>query len=207
MIQSPPPRVKTRVGASPCSADLYGRLGTSISQQDCPRETARMISILAATVFSAALTTVKPKRKHHVAPAHDITLAAERIERRRAVRLAIIAALTRREAALEDFLASTATETPLFATHVPTSAGPLTIGATVIGVDFLGSPIIRSTVRNTSSIRTNAVLVAHLMYDGGRGAEASFALSAIGPGESRALEMLCPSSIRPTALRWTIDTF
>jgi hypothetical protein len=166
-----------------------------------------MISILAATVLSATLATAKPKRKHHVAPARDISIAAERIERRRAVRLAIIAALTRREAALEDFLATTATETPLFATRVPTSAGPLTIGATFVGVDFLGSPIIRSTVRNRSSTATSALLVAHLSYGEGRETVASFAVSAIGPGESRSLQMLCPSAIRPTSLRWTIDTF
>lgn len=186
---------------------MAGQGFSTISLTGQPRETAPMIAILAATVLSAALATAKPKRKHHAAPARDISIAAERIERRRAVRLAIIAALTRREAALEDFLASTATETPLFATHVPTSAGPLTIGATIVGVDFLGSPIIRSTVRNRSSIRTSAVLIAHLTYDGGRESEASFALSAIGPGESRTLEMLCPSSIRPTALHWTVDTF
>jgi hypothetical protein len=166
-----------------------------------------MISILAATILSATLAAAKPKRKHHVAPARDISLVAERIERRRAVRLAIIAALTRREAALEDFLAGTATETPLFATHLPTSAGPLTIGATLVGVDFLGSPIIRSTVRNHSSAQISAVLVAHLAYGEGRETVASFALSAMGPGESRSLQMLCPSAIRPTALHWTIDTF
>ena len=171
------------------------------------RESSTMISILAATVLSATLASAKPRRKRHVAPARDISIAAERVERRRAVRLAIIAALTRREAAIEDFLASTATETPLFATRVPTTAGPLTIGATLVGIDFLGSPIIRSTVRNHSSTRLNALLVAHLMYGEGRETEASFALSAIGPGESRSLQMLCPSAIRPTSLRWTIDTF
>jgi hypothetical protein len=166
-----------------------------------------MISTLAATVLSATLATAKPKRKHHVAPVRDISIAAERIERRRAVRLAIIAALTRREAALEDFLATTVTETPLFSTRVPTSTGPLTIGATFVGVDFLGSPIIRSTVRNRSSTATSALLVAHLTYGEGRESVASFAVSAIGPGESRSLQMLCPSAIRPTSLRWTIDTF
>jgi hypothetical protein len=166
-----------------------------------------MISILAATVLSATLATAKPRRKPHVAPARDLSIAAERIERRRAVRLAIIAALTRREAALEDFLASTATETPLFATRTPTSAGPLTIGATLVGVDFLGSPIIRSTVRNRSSLPASALLVAHLTYGDGREAVASFAVSAIGPGESRRIQMLCPSAIRPTALHWSIDTF
>jgi hypothetical protein len=166
-----------------------------------------MISILAATALSAALATAKPRRKHHVAPARDISLAAERVERRRAVRLAIIAALTRRETALEDFLAATATETPLFVEREPTSSGPLTIGATLVGVDFLGSPIIRSTVRNRSSIPVSALLVAHLTYGGSRETVASFALSAIGPGESRSLQMLCPSAVRPTSLRWTVDTF
>ena len=178
-----------------------------ISRSGWPRETTSMITILAATALSAALATSKPRRRRHVAPTRDISIAAERVERRRAVRLAIIAALTRREAALEDFLANTATETPLFATRSPVSAGPLTIGATLVGIDFLGSPTIRSTVRNHSSARVNAVLVAHLIYGDGKESEASFAVSAIGPGESRTLRMMCPSAIRPTSLRWTIDTF
>jgi hypothetical protein len=162
-----------------------------------------MIGILAATVLSAALA-VKPRRKRRVAPPRDISIAAERIERRRAVRLAIIAALTRREAALEDFLVTTATETPLLAVREPVSEGPLEIGPTVVGIDFLGSPIIRSTVRNRSTTSVSALLVAHLA-NGGREAAASVAVSAIGPGESRKVELLCPCSLQPTAMHWTAE--
>jgi hypothetical protein len=146
----------------------------------------------------------KPKRKHHTVPPRDISIAAERVERRRAVRLAIIAALTRREAALEDFLVSTATETPVLSVHDSTSLGPLEVGPTVVGVDFLGSPIIRSTVRNRSSKPISALIVAHLA-GGGREAVASLALHAIEPGETRRVEMMCPAAITPTALRWTFD--
>jgi hypothetical protein len=164
-----------------------------------------MICIVAAAVLSAGLT-LKPKRRHRAAPPRDISIAAERIERRRVVRLAIIAALTRRETALEDFLATTATETPLLAIREFVAAGPLEIGPTLVGVDFLGSPIVRSTVRNRSSTRISALLIAHLAY-GGREVAASVVVSAIGPGESRRVELMCPAALRPTALRWTIDRF
>ena len=162
-----------------------------------------MIAVIAATMLSTVVAS-KPKRKHRTAPPRDISIAAERVERRRAVRLAIIAALTRREAALEDFLVSTATETPVLSVRESVSLGPLDIGPTFVGVDFLGSPIIRSTVRNRSSISVSALLVAHVA-GGGSEAVASLALRAIGPGESRRVAMLCPAAIRPTALHWTFN--
>jgi hypothetical protein len=162
-----------------------------------------MISVIVATVLSASVAA-KPKRKHRTAPPRDISIAAERIERRRAVRLAIIAALTRREAALEDFLVSTATETPVLSVRESTSLGPLVVGPTIVGVDFLGSPIIRSTVRNRSSKPVDALLVAHVAGGGGE-AVASLALRAIEPGESRRVEIMCPSAITPTALHWTSE--
>lgn len=177
---------------------------SAVSTGSSTRESGAMISLIAATVLSAALTA-RPKRKHRVAPARDVSLIAERIERRRAVRLAIIAALTRREAAIEDFLITTATETPLFALPASAATGPLAIGPTEVGVDFLGSPIIRSTVRNHSSTRVAALLVAHLSYGGGQEIMASVASGGIGPGESRKVELLCPAAIKPTALRWTIE--
>ena len=162
-----------------------------------------MLSVIVATILSASVAA-KPKRKHRTAPPRDVSIAAERVERRRAVRLAIIAALTRREAALEDFLVSTATETPVLTVRDSTALGPLEVGPTVVGVDFLGSPIIRSTVRNRSSKPVDALLVAHLT-GGGSQAAASLALRAIEPGESRRLELMCPAAITPTALHWTFE--
>jgi hypothetical protein len=87
----------------------------------------------------------------------------------------------------------------------PVAAGPLEIGPTLVGVDFLGSPIVRATVANHSSTKITALLVAHLADGGGRESAASVAVSNIDPGESRTVELLCPASLRPTALRWTVE--
>ncbi|HKW45080.1 MAG TPA: hypothetical protein VJN22_05430 [Candidatus Eremiobacteraceae bacterium] len=163
-----------------------------------------MITIAAATILSVALAA-KPHRKHRPPVGRDISIAAERIERRRAVRLAIIAALTRREAALEDFLITTSSETPLFATREPAEVGALSVGPTLVGLDFLGSPTVRATVRNRSAKPITALLIAHIAYSGGRVSLASVALDSLAPGESRHVDLVCPSAVRPTALHWTIE--
>ncbi|HEY5093505.1 MAG TPA: hypothetical protein VII69_00145 [Candidatus Eremiobacteraceae bacterium] len=165
-----------------------------------------MISLVAAAVIGTAIAA-KPKRKHRVPPPRELSIAAERIERRRVVRLAIIAALIRRETELEDFIAAASTESPLLAVREPTMTGPLAIGPTIVDVDFLGSPIIRSIVRNRSSTQFSGVLVAHLAYGDGRESTASVAVSNIGAGESRRVELLCPAALRPTALHWAIEKF
>jgi hypothetical protein len=163
-----------------------------------------MITIAAAAILSAALAA-KPRRKPRRAPLRDISIAAERIERRRAVRLAIIAALTRREAALEDFLITTSSETPLLAVRETVTLGSLEVGPSLVGLDFLGSPTVRATMRNRSTRRITALIVAHLTYSGGPESLASIAIDGLGPGESRHVVLLCPSVVRPTALHWTIE--
>jgi len=163
-----------------------------------------MLATITAALLGAGLFA-KPKHKHHPAPPRDISVAAERLERRRVVRLVIIAALTRREAEIEDFLVATATEMPLLSSRASVVVGPVEIGPATVGLDFLGNPIIRATVRNRSSAPVSALLIAHLAYGGARVAEASIAVPNLAPGERRAVDMLCPSAIRPTALRWTLE--
>lgn len=165
-----------------------------------------MISLVAAAVIASAVAA-KPKRKHRVPSPRELSIAAERIERRRVVRLAIIAALIRRETELENFIALATTESPMLSVREPTPAGPLEIGPAIVDVDFLGSPIVRAIVRNRLSAPFTGVLVAHLVYGEGRESTASVAVSNIGPGESRRVELLCPAALRPTALHWSIDEF
>ena len=143
-----------------------------------------MITIIAAAIISASLAA-KPRRKHKPPAVRDISIAAERIERRRAVRLAIIAALTRREAAIEDFLITTSSETPLLSIRDIARVGGLAVGPTLVGLDFLGSPTVRATVHNHSARPISALLIAHLTYSGGRESLASIAVDGLAPGESR----------------------
>jgi hypothetical protein len=165
-----------------------------------------MITFIAAAVIGTALAA-KPKRKHRVPLAHQLSVAAERVERRRVVRLAIVAALIRRESELENFIATATTESPLLTLREPTLAGPLAIGPSIVAVDFLGSPIIHAIVRNRSSTQFTGLLVAHLVYGGGQESSASVAVSNIAPGQSRRVDLLCPAVLRPTALHWTTEIF
>lgn len=165
-----------------------------------------MITLVAAAVIGTALAA-KPKRKHRVPPARQISVTAERVERRRLVRLAIVAALIRRETELENFIASATTESPVLTSHEVTPAGPLEIGPSIVAVDFLGSPVIRAIVRNRSSMQFTGLLVAHLVYGAGQESAASVAVSNIAPGQSRRVELMCPAVLQPTALHWTTEIF
>ena len=79
---------------------------------------------------------------------------------RRRVRLARIKMFERRQAMLFEFLAKTHTESLLFEdTTVSDIGGGIVIGPTSVTLDFLGSPIVRTTVRNTS--KTRVVAGAH----------------------------------------------
>ena len=165
-----------------------------------------MITLIASAVIGTAIAA-NPKRKHRVPPSRQLTVAAERAERRRVVRLAIVAALIRRETELENFIATASTESPLITLREPTPAGPLAIGPSIVTVDFLGSPIIHAIVRNRSSTQFTGLLVAHLVYGAGQESAASVAVSTIAPGQSRRVELLCPDVLRPTALHWTTEIF
>jgi hypothetical protein len=171
------------------------------------RETweARGMSTLLAAAALSALLQARPKRKRHPVAPRQVPIATERVIRRRVVRLAVIAALTRRETALEDFLALTATETPLVKLDAATKLADMDIGPSSIALDFLGSPIVRARVRNQSRVPFTGMFIAHVEDVSGKVVDLAYAVDLIAPGESRSIEMLCPSAITPTSLRWTLQ--
>jgi hypothetical protein len=168
------------------------------------REARGMTTFIAAAALSALLHA-KLKRKRHPAVPRQVPVATERVIRRRIVRLAVIASLTRRETALEDFLALTATETPLVKLDTATNLSDVEIGPSSIALDFLGSPIVRARVRNRSRLTFTGLLIAHMEDAAGKNVDLAYAVDSIAPGESRAIEMLCPAAITPTSLRWTLQ--
>jgi hypothetical protein len=163
-----------------------------------------MITLVAAAALSAMLHA-RPKRKRHPVAPRQVPIATERVVRRRIVRLAVIAALTRRETALEDFLAQTETETPLVRLDTATSLSDVEIGPSSIANDFLGSPIVRARVRNRSRQIFTGLLIAHVEDAAGKKVDLSYAVDSIAPGESRSIEMLCPAQMTPVSLRWTLQ--
>ncbi|HLJ84373.1 MAG TPA: hypothetical protein VKT51_09405 [Candidatus Eremiobacteraceae bacterium] len=163
-----------------------------------------MTTLIAAAALSALLHA-RPKRKRHPAAPRSTPIATERVIRRRVVRLAVIAALTRREAALEDFLALTETETPLVRLDTAMNLSDIEVGPSSIILDFLGSPIVHARVRNQSHQPFTGLLIAHVEDAAGRNVDLAYAVDSIAPGESRSIEMLCPAQFQPAALRWTLQ--
>ena len=169
------------------------------------REAWRMIPAFIAAIAVSSVLHVHPKRKRHVAAPRQNTLASERVLRRRVVRLALIAQLTRRKTELEDFLASTETETPLMRVGKAVLNAGAEIGPTSITSDFLGSPIVRATVHNRSTSLLNGILTAHIAGAGGKEIALSYAVEALAPGASQPVELLCSAPLMPISLRWTMQ--
>lgn len=163
-----------------------------------------MTPIIAAAALSALLHG-HPKRKRHPVAPRQTPIATERLIRRRVVRLAVIAALTRRETALEDFLAQTETETPLVRLDSKAILSDVEIGPSSVALDFLGSPIVRARVLNRSHQAFTGLVIAHIEDAAGNDVDLSYSVESIAPGESRSIEMLCPSQMTPISLRWTMQ--
>ena len=201
------PACQANVGRTfECGADLHGPPRQALlAAFSAAREACRMIPAFIAAIAVSTALHVHPKRKRHVAAPRQNTLASERVLRRRVVRLALIAQLTRRESELEDFLASAETETPLMRMGKAVLSPGVEIGPTSITSDFLGSPIVRATVRNRSAALLSGVLTAHIADAGGKEIALSYAVEAVAPGASQAVELLCSAPLMPISLRWTMQ--
>ena len=166
------------------------------------------IPLIAAAALGAH-PVERRKRPHPSAPLPILTaagpsVAQERALRRRVVRLARIKMLERRQAMLFEFLAKSHTETPLFADGVEHDVGHgLFVGPTIVTLDFLGSPIVRATVRNASSARAAPLLTAHLRTVDGAEFAVSSAVESIAHGETRHIDIESPTLAAPVSVIWS----
>lgn len=168
-----------------------------------------IVPMLAAAVLGAH--PLERRKKPHPPIAPVATLVAtgpsvmqERALRRRVVRLARIKMLERREAMLFAFLAKSHAETPLFADGVEHDlGGGVFVGPTIVTLDFLGSVIVRVTVRNASSVRAAPLLTAHLRTADGAEFAVSAAVESLEPGASRHIDVASPTFAKPVALTWS----
>lgn len=164
-------------------------------------------------LLTAGMLAVSPalsfRHKPHQPPTTSLTavgpsLLQERALRRRVVRLARIKMLERRQAMLFEFLARAHSEAPLFDDQQIVELGNgIWVGPTVVTSDFLGSPIIRTHVRNASGGPLAPLLTAHLRASNGE-ASASIPVGMLGPGMTRAVEVRSPLTVRPLSLRWSM---
>jgi hypothetical protein len=128
----------------------------------------------------------------------------ERALRRRVVRLARIKMLERREAMLFAFLAKSHAEAPLFADTAERDVGSgVFVGPTIVTLDFLGSAVIRVTVRNASGVRASPLLTAHLRTADGTEFGVSAAVESLAPGVSRTIDVASPTFDVPVSLTWS----
>jgi len=167
-----------------------------------------IVALVAAGALAAQPPAIYRKKPHRPPPPAAFSIgpsvAQERALRRRVIRLARIKMLERRQAMLFAFLAKSHTETPLFAdaSAVDVGGGVL-VGPTTVTLDFLGSPIIRATVRNASKAQVSRVLTARLRTSDGEVLRVSVALEPLEPGASRRIELLSPSRGRPSSVTWS----
>jgi len=169
-----------------------------------------MLHMFIPFIAAAALGVHPAERRKRPHPSTPVLSAAgpsvaqERALRRRVVRLARIKMLERRQAMLFEFLAKSHTETPLFADGIEHDVGHgLFVGPTIVTLDFLGSPIVRATVRNGSSARAAPLLTAHLRTSDGAEFAVSAAVESIAPGETRHIDLECPTFASPVSVTWS----
>ena len=157
-----------------------------------------MIGIALALMLSHTPFPHAAYHRKHARP-HPKTKTAKRLLAND--RLTLLA--LRREM-LRDFLIETGTESPAFTdSHVDALEQGISVGPTAVTIDFLQSPIVRATVRNTSGRTVDLLLTARLLSDGTRACEASAPIDGLKPGESRHIELYCPGVLVPKAVQWT----
>ena len=157
----------------------------------------------AQMFFLAALATAAiaaPPVPRHKRRRHTVTATATRVLRSNAIAL-----LALRHEMLRDFLVETHTEAAAFTDARVIDAGPdLRIGPTTVDVDFLGAPIVRARVHNRSSTSVDALLSVSVRDRFGRTEHASAWVEALGPSQTRTIELYCPMQMAPASVDWSV---
>jgi hypothetical protein len=167
-----------------------------------------IVPILAAAALGAH-TLGRHKKPHRPSPAAALSaigpsVMQERALRRRVVRLARIKMLERRQAMLFEFLAKSHAYTPLFTDEAEHEVGGgVVVGPTIVLLDFLGSPLIRVTVRNASRVRASPLLTARVRTSSGAEFNASALVGSLEPGASRQIDVASPTFATPVSLTWS----
>jgi hypothetical protein len=176
-----------------------------------PRDESRMLFFTApamAALLSLSVGTVRAHKHHRHVPARTysrhLSSPREQTLQRRVVRMTSLALLVRREAMLHDFLLAARTETPIMSDASAHALMPgVDVFASTVALDFLGSPIIRAKVHNALARSLTAVIVADVVdVRGARGRAATEV--TLRQGETRSIELLCPATLSPASLIWSI---
>jgi hypothetical protein len=143
------------------------------------------------------------RTRSHIHHARAQSVRDEKALQGRVMRMARLAVLVRREALLHDFLTAARTETPLLRDDARRTLPPgIEISTSTVTLDFLGSPVVRARVTSRSPVSQTFVLIADLVDTAGTRGRIGVAI-ALQPGETRIVELLCPSRLRPVSLIWS----
>lgn len=113
--------------------------------------------------------------------------------------------LALRHELLQDFLVETRSERPAFVDlRTVDAGGGLRIGPTSVDLDFLGAPIVRARVANTSGRFVDAVVVVTIDDAHGAVARASTWIERLAPHADRAVELFCPTALDPASVHWSV---
>jgi hypothetical protein len=168
-----------------------------------------MIALIAAASLSIApchpQRFAKRRRAECTTSARkDPAIVAERMLRRRVVRMARIAYFEREQTLLSEFIARAATEQTLFRDDRRLRFGQVEIGPVIVTRDFLGSPVLRARIHNERAAPLGVLLTARLNGAGGQTCEATTAAQLRADGAAQTVELSCARATNPISVEWTV---
>ncbi len=164
---------------------------------------------ILAVLVAATPPSAQVHMRHHTVSArhraralHSRAVSAVALQRK-VIRMTRLALLERQEALLRNFLIRAHTQTLLLRDDGVHEVAPgIAVSSSVVGLDLLGSPIIHARVTNARPAVATVVLIADVVDTRKTPGRASSAL-VLEPGETRVIELLCPTQLSPTSLRWS----
>jgi len=156
-----------------------------------------LLVIFAGLALSLALATPAPLPHRRRVRAVQKTAAQAKL-----LRAEQTALLALRQEMLHDFLVRVGTEAPAFQDlRVQAVDGGVTVGPTAVDIDFLGSPIVRARVRNTTR-QIQTLMLTAVLRAGQTTARATVIVDRLGSRESRAVELFVPEAFVPKSVSW-----
>jgi hypothetical protein len=163
-----------------------------------------MIALAAAFALATASPSPMPaysahvRRKRHAVRKRKVMAPRSSLE---------IDRLALRHALLHDFLVEAGSERPAFVdSRVVDGGAGLRIGPASVDIDFLGAPIVRARVTNSTNRDIDALVVVTVRDGRGGSARASTWIERLPPRGERQVELWCPTGILPESLRWSVTS-
>src|SRR5690348_4462981 len=158
-----------------------------------------MLLAAAAAVLALTAPSHRPfdKRRRHSTRTHSVAAGGRMTWN--------LLKLAMRHELLRDFLVEARSERPAFVDARTGDVGQvLRVGPTSGDVDFLGAPIARARVVNDSGRVLDAIVVVSVEDAHGASVHASTWIEGLAPHAERAVELYCPTSLEPAAVRWSV---